>query len=235
MKKSGFTVFSVFLACFLVLGLMAGQAKATTITLDLDLEFSGGTPPNGATPWITATIDDSLGGPNGVRLTMSAINLVGNEFIDDWYFNLDPALDPTLLSFSYVGGQAANNINIGVNAFQADGDGKFDIQFDFPPPGQFTAKFTAGEQSIYDLMYIAPITASSFDFNSVEGGGNGTYTSAAHIQGIDPDASLSGWIGNGNGDNGGGGIQSVPEPGTLMLLAGGLMGLGYYGRKRTGI
>jgi hypothetical protein len=169
---------------------------------------------------------------------MSASNLVGGEYIDDWLFNFDPNLNPTLLSFAFVGGSAgsANNENTGVNDFQADGDGKFDIEFDFPPPpGDFPSKFSAGETSVYDITYISPITVSSFDFGSVNGGGNGTYKSAAHVQGIfDPDPAKprdntdgSGWIGPGNGTG-----QEVPEPAALLLLGGGLIGLAIYGRRK---
>lgn len=87
------------LACF-ALGVVAlagaGSAGATTLVLGLNTEFSGGTAPSGTAPWITATFDDSFGGPNTVRLTMSANNLVGTENVKGWYFNFDPALNPTL-------------------------------------------------------------------------------------------------------------------------------------------
>jgi len=205
------------------------SASATVLTFSLDVEFSGATPPAGATPWITATFDDSFGGANTVRLTMSATNLVGTEFISEWSFNFDPGLDPTLLTFAPVSVAAvgATTISTGVNAFQADGDGKFDILFDFPPPpGTFTSKFTAGETVIYDLTYVSPITVAAFDFGSAPGGGQGTFKSAAHIQGIGASGNDSGWIGPGNGD------MKMPEPASLMIFAFGLMGLGFAARRR---
>jgi hypothetical protein len=190
-------------------------AGATTLTLGLDVEFSGGTAPSGTAPWIAATFDDSFGGPNTVRLTMEADNLVGTENVKGWYFNLDPSLNPTLLTFAVVGtpGSTPNSIGKGVDAFKADGDGFFDILFDFPPPpGSAAARFTAGETVVYDITYTGPLDASDFSFPSVNGGGNGVFLSAAHVQQT-------------GGGSGSGFIGIVPEPGTAALLALGLAGV----------
>ncbi len=197
------------------------MTQATMLTFDHNIEFSGATAPAGTSPWITATFDDSFGGANTVRLTMSATNLVGTEFIDDWLFNFDTSLNLASLNFAYISGQAANNVNTGVDAFPADGDGKFDIEFDFPPPpGAFASEFTTGETSVYDFTYISAITVSSFDFGSVPGGGNGTFKSAAHIQGIGTSGNDSGWIAPRNGNG-----EPIPEPTTMALLGIGLVGL----------
>ena len=206
------------LLCGLSTLLTALPAAAATLTLGLSVEFSGGVAPSGSTPWIEAVFDDSFGGPNTVRLTLTATNLTGGaagESIGLWLFNFDPTLDPTQLSFTAVSNSASvpNGISTGVNAFMADGDGKYDIQFDFPPPpGSNAARFTQGEIVIYDLTYIAPISASSFDFFSVESAGNGVYQSAAHVMRTGGGTD-SGWIG-------------TPEPGTALLVAFGLIGLG---------
>lgn len=194
---------------------LAPPAAAATLSLELDVEFSGGDDPAGATPWMLATFDDSFGGANTVRLTMTTPNLSGTEFAAEWLFNLNPALDPTDLSFTVVDNADADpGTFTGVNAFRADGDGLFDIRFNFPPPpGAFAKKFTAGETVIYDLTHTSAITAASFDFNSVMGGGNGTFASAAHVQGI---GAGSGWIGN---------SAQTPEPTTAWLVGLGLLGL----------
>ena len=145
---------------------------------------------------------------------MSAANLTGSEFAEVWLFNFDPALNPGSLSIAAVDISAVHAPNTsettGTDAFMADGDGLFDIKFDFPPPpGNFDKKFTSGEVLTYDLTYISPITASSFDFPSVMGGGGGTFRSAAHVQGIDGVMDPSGWIGDGS---------PVPEPASLWLF-----------------
>jgi hypothetical protein len=201
--------FSLLLAAVLVGG-AAAPASALTITYDLAVEFSNGTPPAGVGPWVTISIDDSVGGPNDVRVTISNAGLTGVEFISEVSLNFDPALDPTQLSFSAVnvGAVAGVGFNTGVDAFQADGDGKFDILLDLPPPpGSFAAKFTAGEVLVFDLAYTAPISASSFDFFSAPGGGNGSFHAAAHAQGIGAGGAYSGWIGD----------AEAPEPAGLGL------------------
>ncbi len=202
-----------------LMGFVSG-ASAATISFGLDTEFSGGTAPVSATtPWVTIVLDDSFGDANTVRMTVSATNLTGGnggENINSFLLNFDPLLDASLLSFSVVDNSASvpNAITGANNAFMADGDGFFDIEFDMPPPpGASSARFTGGETIIYDLIYISPISASSFDFFSVMGGGAGVFLSAAHIQRIN--GNESGWIG------------VIPEPSTAVLLALGMMGLGW--------
>ncbi len=211
------------LLCALSSLVSAAAASSATLTLGLSIEFSGGVAPAGATPWLVAEFDDSFGGPNTVRLTLSAPNLTGGasgESVEVWMFNFDPALDPTLLTFTAVsnGDSVPNAISSGVDAFMADGDGRFDIQFDFPPPpGSDAARFTDGETVVYDLTYVSPIDVGSFDFFSLGSAGNGTFQSAAHVLGTGG-GEASGWVG-------------TPEPGTALLLGFGLVGLAYRRRR----
>jgi len=215
MKTKTSIILSLF-AFAIIFGLsVVGQANAQVI-IPLDVEFSNPDPdPQGTPPWATAMFVDN--GPNKVQLTMSTSGLTGNEFIGEWLFNFDPSLTLANLSFSYMNGTNATSVTASTDYYRADGDGNYDIQFLFQNSG--TARFEAGEISIYDISYNGPgiLSASSFNFLSTEGGGQGTYHSAAQVQGITAN-DYSGWIGN---------TTIVPEPVSSALFIVGAATLGF--------
>jgi hypothetical protein len=208
------------LLALLALPTLSTGASATTLSFDLDFEFSGAQEPAGPSPWVNLTFDDSINPSNTVRLTISNVGITAAEFVAAVYVNFNPALDIGQLGVSPVDVSASSpSVSTGADAFKADGDGFFDILFDFPPPpGSAAAKFTAGESVVFDLTYPAAISVSDFDFDSAPGGGNGSYRAAAHVLGIA--GGGSGWVGNG----------AVPEPATGILL--GLAGLGLLVSRR---
>jgi hypothetical protein len=139
---------AVLLAALALAG-AAGPASAGTVVFDSSFEFSGGTPPAGAAPWLRATFDDK-GKSGSVTLLFEALNLVDSEFVSNLYFNLDPTLDPTQLVFgsiTKVGAFDDPTISTGVDAFKADGDGKYDLLFAFATSGAGggSHRFGAGE------------------------------------------------------------------------------------------
>ncbi len=115
------------------------------------------------------------------------------------------------------------------NNFKPDGDGDYDILFDFPPPpGDYTSRFTTGETVTYDITYFSPIDISSFNFLSEGKDNKGSYFAAAHIQGIN--GNRSGWIGASTS-------TVIPEPisSFLFVIGGTLLAGRRFLKKRRNI
>ena len=171
----------------------ASVASADFLAIELSFEYTGAFPPAGSPPWLRAEFSSSAAGEVDVKL----ISLLAGDMekITTWLFNLDPAMDPTALDISHVGGQAPDAVLTGTDAHRAAGDGFFDIFFDFPNSGD---TFGKGETSEYKITSTDAITASSFGYLSVGGpGGKPGFMSAAHVQGIGPTGANSGWIASG--------------------------------------
>ena len=203
-----------------------GTAQAAIFEVDFTTSgvFSGTAPgsPPPTTTFATAVFDDH-GGSVSVTLTMNVLNnLSAGAYVNDWYFNVSSA--PLSSTPTFVSGVSASTVDNGVDAFQADGDGKYDFAFHFPTaaPGELAQ----GNSSVYNLTG-AGITASSFNSFSAPAGGAGPFISAVHIQGYGNSAWISGTSG------GGGGGTQIPEPATLALIGFGLFGIAATRRRRA--
>jgi hypothetical protein len=208
----------------LVAALAASPLQAATVTFNYDVSF-GAVSPDGPAPWATAVFEDTIN-PNEVTLTMTVASGVNLADVTAMYFNLDPSLDPTLLGFNRDGGTGPTDANTsiltGTDAFMPDGDGLYDILFDFPPPpGQDAARFNAGEDLVYTITG-AGLTASSFNVFATPAGGFGPYLSVARFQSTGPLQEGSDWVG------------AVPIPPAVWLFGSGLLGLiGIARRKKA--
>ena len=224
MGARGFILKTSAIAAF---GLFSLQATAAVVTFEYTESF-GAVSPDGPAPWATSVFDDG-GSAGSVTLTMSTPLTVNEADLTAMYFNLDPSLDLSSLSFTRVGGSgpitANTTISTGIDAFgPVGGDGFYDIEFDFPPPpGQQAARFNAGEDLIYTITGTG-ITANSFNFFGTPGpGGNaGPFLSVARFQSTGPDQNGSDFVG------------AVPVPAAVWLFGSGLLGLvGIARRKRA--
>jgi hypothetical protein len=206
----------------------AASVQAASVTFNYTQSF-GAVPPDGPAPYATATFDD-FGGVGSVQLTMQVAPTVGEADVTGMYFNLDPSMDPTTLSFtrdSGTGPSAADTtISTGIDGFKAGGDGLYDILFDFPPPpGLNGASFNAGEDLVYTITGTG-LTASSFNFFGTPGPGDGNpgpYLSVARFQSTGPDPF-----------DGSDFVGAVPVPAAVWLFGSGLLGIaGIARRKKT--
>jgi hypothetical protein len=198
-------------ACFASTGLYAGS-----VFYQFDDVFDG-TSPTGSPPWVDATFTDTS--TSGiVQLTITANGLTGGESLSDLFFNFNPSLNPSKLTFTYLtstGSFALPTLSTGANAFKADDQGKYDLYFSF---SQKTAKEFNGDDTVtYDISSTAfTLTASDFDFLSTASGGCDQLLAALEITGIPtdcPDGTTdTGWLAPT-------GVTPTPEPRTVTLLA----------------
>lgn len=198
---------------------MVSTGSADTITWYYTNIFSGSVQP---TSTISATLTDVVG---GVELTMAISGTSSTNFVGGggFYFNYDPYADLAASDPSFQSGQVASAVLISSNTYSADGYTKYLFDMNITFANDSDGRLTFGEHSTYlfDGLTVAGFNALSED--AIQGGGF-PLLSAVHVQGIGEDST---WLSpNGNG------TTPVPEPGTMMLLGSGLVGLAGWGRKK---
>lgn len=177
-------------------------------------DFSGGTDNIGGT--ITVLVHDVASGMVQLIITNNLADAGG--FLGDLFLNTTAAPLASPVG-SCVNCTAINNtaptFNFGSNAFQADGDGLYDIALNFNNAA--ANRLTPGESITLQINSSSPgFNSASFNTLSAPGpgGGAGPFLVAAHIQGLNNQGSD--WITT---------TSSVPEPSSMILMATGLLGL----------
>ena len=192
------------------------NASAVLYQFDDVFSYSGSaSSPAGPGPWVDATLQDNA---NGVLLTINNLGLTGGEFLSQLYLNINPLDNAQNLTFTFVSGTSgvtAPTILTGEDGFKADGDGKYDILFNFATAS--SGRFGAGDSVTYLIAGISGLSPADFKYLSTSAGGeHGPFYGAGHIQGIaGQTGSDSVWIDPSLGPQ----IIPVPEPGPTAFTA----------------
>ena len=214
------------------------SSAASTVSYDFG-QVSGGSAPAGTPPWIQAVFTDTGMPADTVQLTLTAGNLAGSSYVSCWYFNIDPTMNPTALSFtqtSSAGSFTGPTVMTGANGFKAGPDGKFDILFAFSSTGDNSTRFTGGDSVTFTITGISGLTADDFNWLSTMSGGSGAYDSAAHVEPGTQEPICPAWInptttqvlGNFDDSN----PNGVPDASaTISLLGVSLAGIAAFRRK----
>ena len=209
------------LLCTSALVFAVMPVHAATVTFNLSTVFSdGAVAPDGPAPYGTVTLDDG-DTAGSVQMTVDVSGSVGLADMTELYLNFDPSFDVSNLLFDYYLGSTgpqALNVSTGLDAYKADGDGFYDIWFNFPTADGST--FSGGQTVVYDITSTALITASSFNFLSAPAGGSGPFLAASKWQSTGPDGLDSAWV------------AAVPVPAAVWLFGSGLLGLVGVARRK---
>ena len=202
-------------------GVLLASAAFADVTMRLDYVFSGTLPVES----LVATFVDT--GINQVQLTLDTTGLSKTAHVKEWDFNLNPSLNPTSLTFTAIDGVPGTSPPwltppglpaLQADGYKADGDGAYDISFNFTPGFvggalyKYSITATGHTLTAYDFAFLSVKNPASIDYK-------GPFFSAAQVQ---APGGIHAWI------------AATPDGGTtLILLGGALLGLESLRRRFT--
>jgi hypothetical protein len=216
----------------LALVTLCGVATSrASLLIEMNTPYTpSGAQPAGSARFGTATFEDVAA--NQVKLTVSLNLQVTSEFITNWYFNVDSALDLDQTLVSLQSGQAASSVVLDQNEINVPGSGDADIRFTFTTANN-SNRFNGTELAVYLFQNNGPglLTSDSFKNLFSNAGNKPNSLSAMHVQGLDGGGSV----------HVGGALRTrtttaVPEPSSLVLAGLGVCGIALTGvvrRRRT--
>ncbi|MEJ2479761.1 MAG: PEP-CTERM sorting domain-containing protein [Acidihalobacter sp.] len=227
--------------------LCVAAAHATPIeTIELKQVYTGYIP-DGAAPWLTASVAYGNSG-NDLVLTLSS-SLSGSDFLQGmqgqndngavgWAFNFVPVGSIANISCdSTLSTNCASKVALGGNYNSGPVPGTFNLAFGWDSGN----RFQQGDTAVYDILLNSSETQSlalvALPQQNYIQENNAGWSSVAHIQGIQQ--SCSGWVVSGSGSIADGGqvcgSRNVPEPSELSVMLFGITLLGglYLRRRRA--
>jgi hypothetical protein len=136
--------------------LLAAEILGAQAVFGNSVQFNFGPVGN---PSVTAVFQDV--GPGQVQLTIDALALPANNFIDSLYFSLNPAFDSRNLIFTQTdsSGGVHGTVNNANDSFKVGGgSGKFDFELVFDQ----TFAFITGHTVTYSITGIGGLSANDF-------------------------------------------------------------------------
>jgi hypothetical protein len=208
----------------------AARGAISTVDMQLTTSFSGTPPPSHAQPWMDAVFQDI--GNNKVQVTITAPNITSSEYDHLLYFNFTDTKNVNNLIFTPVSAQGAAfpSVSKGVNKFQGDSGGNYDIQLSFPSANS-SLQFNGGDKIVLTITSSQGMSFSSLDFAMLSQPGKaGAFYAAAEIVTPGKNQNVEGFIGDKTPPT----ITSVPEmPSGLwagaLCLSGIVLGLRRFG------
>lgn len=215
----------------LVSVLAVNLAAQAAVVIGTDVSILGSKPASSQTPWINSVFTDIA--PNKVRLTITAPNLTGSEFLQNLYLNFNDTKQVTSLVFTPVfslwqGLSTAYSLGLNQNNFQGgSAGGDFDIQLGFQTSGGESSQFNHGDTVVFDITTTQNTSLSSFDFafQSYNGKHPPLYYEAAYLGGVS--GNKTGWVAADTFN-----VSLVPEP-TSGFTAAACCFVGLAGMRRA--